>query len=167
MTRLLLTALCGLFLLPTLALAASAKSTAPAATPVAITPMEMQTPLRGVVTLVEEDGLFYTDMGSKDGMLKNAYLLIVRGGYVIARARVTKVGMLDSIGCLLKEKDKVRLAPGDVALVQYPDGKAKGHEQLASAKCTPDIEPNESQAAGETLMSIVTLFFIGMHIATN
>ena len=112
----------------------------------AIAPMVIVRPLRGIVTLVEPYGQFYTNVGAKESLCNGAEILVVRGGAVVAHAQVIKVNVLDSIAELLPEYRMLLPESGDVVVVQcnptqpsktrnagkYPPAKSDDTDQLPS-----------------------------------
>ena len=75
-------------------------------------------PLRGIVTVTAPYGQFYTNIGARERLCAGAEILLVRGGVVIARARILKVNQLDSIAQLAPEFPAVIPQTGDVVVVQ-------------------------------------------------
>lgn len=145
MQRILLLAICLLIAIPVFAAtnAPAAPTTAPA--------MDMQPPLRGCVTVQETRGQFYIDLGSRDQLYKGSEVLVLRGNYVLGRAKIVKVDELDSIAQLLPESNKARILAGDAVVVQFNPVPAKFSNRM------PDSEPNLSQREAETLATVVIL----------
>ncbi|MHB9134245.1 MAG: hypothetical protein ACYDBB_24510 [Armatimonadota bacterium] len=145
MQRTLLLAICLLIAIP--AFAANGAVTAPTPTPA----MNLQPPLRGLVTISAARGQFYTNLGSRDQLYKGAEVLVLRGGYVLGRAKILKVDDLDSIAQLLPESNKSRIQTGDVVVVQF-----NPVPQTVSSRL-PYWEPDLSHRESETVITLILL----------
>ncbi len=145
----------GILLLALSGIAAAAEP-APAVPPApVVVPMLSVLPQQGIVTIVASYGQFYTNLGAKERLCPGAALLVLRDGAVIARARVLKVNMLDSIAELLPAFGAVVPQAGDKLLVEFnpktPTVKLRHPPMMVGevgTTCTPPalpaIEPDMS-----------------------
>ena len=120
-----------------------------------ISPVMLQPPLQGIVTLIEPHGQFYINIGSSDQLYSGALLQITRDGVVIGQAKVIKVGRLDAIGQLQPGYQGLRLLTGDYATVTANPIPSTPPKHL------PYMEPNLSQRDAETLVALLALFGLG------
>lgn len=82
-------------------------------------PLVAVDPLHGVVTVVKSAGVFYTNLGSSDTLMRRALVLILRNGAVLGQAQILKVTSLDSIAQLTPDSEKLIVQPGDIVVVLY------------------------------------------------
>jgi len=76
-------------------------------------------PMNGAVTIIAENGVFYTNLGATNQLVPGAKIGIFRNCQLIARATVFKVNYLDSLAVL--DADSCRVIPesGDEVVVEY------------------------------------------------
>ena len=144
----------------------------PLAKPAAITTTAVAAPLvcaplQGVVTILAPCGQFYTNLGTKEMLSVGAVLSISREGRVIGKARVVKVGELDSIAEQSPRDGLTLLESGDcVEVLSNPtakNGVCKTDNDpgfllaLLFPGCgprLPDFEPNNSQRGKEAFLGL-------------
>ena len=98
----------------------------------------------GIVTIMQPDGQFYTDVGRDSQLYNGAGLRIFRDGVEIARAKVVHVGRLDSIANLLAPYRGTPLQAGDAVLVY------DNPVPLTPPKSLPCMQPDPSMRRQET-----------------
>lgn len=115
----------------------------------------IQPPFRGVVTIVEPEGQFYVNAGTKDQLATGALLRIYRDGCFMGVAELRKVNRLDAIAQVLPPYAGLRLHPGDgVEVVCTP-------LPPTPRTALPAIEPNDSQRDRETLATLLIVYAVG------
>lgn len=114
--------------------------------------------LRGVVTIVEPNGQFYTNIGSKDQLFSQARVRVTRRGIVIGEASVIRVNRLDSIANLDMLYRGVLLQAGDIVQVV-----SNPIPEMAPAGL-PEIEPVIDFRDQEALLTLLVLIGIGSAI---
>lgn len=135
----------------------------------------LEPPVRGIVTITASYGQFYTNLGAKERLCPGAELLILRPGGLLARARVLKVNMLDSIAQLAPEFSAVIPQAGDAVAVQFnPDTPTvRGlHPPLmpgtVGANCRPPalpaIEPDMDFVDDESDLTLALLILLGVQL---
>ena len=141
--------------------------------------MVVAPPQQGVVTVVATYGQFYTNVGARENLCAGAEMLLVRGGNVIARARVIKVNILDSIAELLPEYRVLVPEAGDVVIVQsnptQPVGARRSRNEPLQNLATPTtcrpylpaIEPDMDTREYQTLWGVAILSGIILAIAND
>lgn len=123
-----------------------------------------QPALRGVVTLIDSNGLFNINIGAREQVPNGAHLLVLRQGTPIAEAQVRKVNDLDAVAALLQPACGVRLQSGDlvvVSLLAPGDGTAR---PCAPRGALPWYEPAGITDEDEDFWTAVVLIAIGIAV---
>jgi len=126
-----------------------------------IAPMETEAPLRGVVTIVESNGKFYTNLGAKEQLGQGAELMVLRGQTLLSTAVVIRVNTLDSIASLPAEERAVHLLPGDTVVVKLNPNVTQNTNKI------PWIEPKTSHTEQSIFFGLLTVLAIGYMVAQH